>query len=121
MNRSEVRQFDLDALRMALEQRNVERITNFYTDDAEMEVVDRLHPPSNPLRLHGKQAITNYYEDICSRDVTHKIENELLGGSRAAFTEACQYKDGKRVLCTAFLDTRDGAIMRQTDVVVWDG
>jgi hypothetical protein len=120
MNRPDTRQLDFNALRTALEQRNANLATSFYADDAEIDVVDRLHPPASPLRVRGKQAIADFYADICSRDVTHQVENALVDENHAAFTEDCKYADGKRVLCANFLNTQDGVIVRQTEVLAWD-
>jgi hypothetical protein len=72
------------------------------------------------LLLQGKQAIAEYYNDVCGRALTHKVEKELVNESQITFTEACQYLDGTRVLCTAFIDVQDGAIVRQLNLQAWD-
>ncbi len=52
--------------------------------------------------------------------MTHRIENEVVGQDRIAFSEACEYPDGIRVRAAATLDVRDGQIVRQVNVEAWD-
>lgn len=111
---------DTEALRRGIEERDVDAILSLYTHDAEFRLVDRTHPPSSPLQLRGKQAIAEYYRDVCSRDMTHRLEQLVVGDGNAAFTEACQYPDGTRVLCAAVLELRDGRIARKVGVQAWD-
>ncbi|MDX6381748.1 MAG: hypothetical protein QOI57_2772, partial [Rubrobacteraceae bacterium] len=54
------------------------------------------------------------------RELTHRIENEVVGESRVAFNLACEYPNGIRVLAAENLDVRDGKIVRQVEVVAWD-
>jgi hypothetical protein len=100
---------DFEALRRAIEQ-----------SDAEMLTVNRNSTPSSPEVLRGKEAIAEYLADVCGRDMTHRVENEVVGRDRIAFNEACEYSDGLRVLAAATLDVRDGQIIRQVNVEAWD-
>lgn len=52
--------------------------------------------------------------------MTHHLERPVVAGDRLAFTEACRYADGTRVLCMATADL-DGAgkIARQVAVTAW--
>ncbi len=70
--------------------------------------------------LRSKELIAEHLSDVCSRDMTHRIENEVVGQDRIAFNEACEYPDGLRVLAAATLDVRDGQIIRQVNVEAWD-
>jgi hypothetical protein len=112
--------FDFEALRRAIEQRDAETLVGFYADDAELLTVNRNTTPSSPDVLRGKEAIAEYLTDICGRDMTHGVENEVIGENRIAFNEACEYPDGIRVLAATTLDVRDGEIVRQVNVVAWD-
>lgn len=107
-------------LHTALEQCNFDTIMKCYMDDAELRVVDRDHPPSKPLEFHGKQEIGDYFRDICNRTMTHKIEQEVVSSDQIAFTEACEYPDGKRVLATDMFELSGGKIRRQTTLQAWD-
>ena len=112
--------FDTAALRRGIEQRDAAALLALYAPDAEMTVVDRNAPPSCPRVLHGRAAIGEYLDDTCGREMTHSLERVVVSGETAAFSQACRYPDGTRVLCLAMLDLRDGLIVRQTAVQEWD-
>ena len=111
---------DLDTLRRAIEHRDAELLISLYTDDAELKIVDRNYPPSKPFILHGKEAIAEYLEDVCSREMTHHLEQAVVGQEHLAYTEACQYSDGTRVLCASMLNLKAGKIAQQLNVQAWD-
>jgi ketosteroid isomerase-like protein len=111
---------DVEALRRGIEERDAEAMLSLFADDAELRLVDRNNPPSSPQVYRGKQAIADYYGDICGRDMTHRLEQLVVGDGSAAFTEDCAYPDGTRVLCAAVLELRDGKITRKTGVQAWD-
>ncbi len=111
---------DFEALRRAIEQSDADSLTSFYAEEAEMLTVNRNSTPSSPEVLRGKEAIAEYLADVCGRDMTHRIENEVVGQDRIAFNEACEYSDGLRVLAAATLDVRDGHIVRHVNVEAWD-
>jgi ketosteroid isomerase-like protein len=112
--------FDIEALRRGIEERDADALRALYAPDAEMTVVDRTAPPSNPRVLRGRTAIGEYLDDTCGREMTHHLERVVASGDTAAFTQACQYPNGSRVLCLAMLDLRAGLIVRQTAVQEWD-
>jgi ketosteroid isomerase-like protein len=111
---------DLGALSRAIEERDASSQLALYADDAEVRIVDRNHPPRSPQVLRGKDAIREWIEDVCSRDMTHQVNDTVGGQSRIAFTEDCTYPDGTKVLCSASADVSDGRIARQLVVQVWD-
>lgn len=111
---------DFETLRRAIEERDAETLTRFYADDAELHTVNKNTTPSSPLVLRGKQEISEYLRDVYSREMTHRVENEVLGDDRIAFFEACEYPDGTRVLGAETLELRDGKIARQVNVEAWD-
>jgi ketosteroid isomerase-like protein len=107
-------------LRRALEASDGVALAALYADDAEVRFVDRAHPPSHPLVLSGRAAIAAHWEDVCGRDMTHRVADELETADRLAFTEDCGYPDGTRVLCATVAHLRGGAIVRQVVVQAWD-
>ena len=111
---------DFEALRHAIEQSDADSLASFYAEDAELLTVNRNATPSSPDVLHGKEAIAEALRDVCGRDISHRVENEVVGQDRIAFNEACEYPDGLRVLAAATLDVRDGHIVRQVNVEAWD-
>ena len=111
---------DFEVLRRAIEGRDAETLVGLYADDAEVITVNRNSTPSSPQILSGKEQIGGYLRDVCGREMTHRVENEVLGGDRVAFQEACEYPDGVRVLGAETLEVRDGKIVRQVSVEAWD-
>jgi ketosteroid isomerase-like protein len=111
---------DFEVLRGAIEDRDAETLLGLYADDAEVLTINRNTTPSSPLVLRGKEEIGEYLRDVSSREMTHKVENEVVGSDRISFQEACEYPDGVRVLGAETLDLRDGKIVRQVNVEAWD-
>src|SRR6476661_1826206 len=56
--------FDLAALGRTVQERDAAGRLAFYADDAVIEIVDREHPPSAPLRYSGVEEIRGYVEDV---------------------------------------------------------
>jgi ketosteroid isomerase-like protein len=108
-------------LKRAIEGRKASALAGLYADDAVVQVIDRDNPPSKPRNLEGKGAITSYFEDVCGRDMTHKVEAGVAVGNRLAFTQSCAYPDGTKVFCSTMIDLKGGKISRQVVVQAWDG
>jgi SnoaL-like domain len=107
-------------LKRAIETRKATALAGFYTYNAVVQIIDRDNPPSKPRNLEGKGAITSYFEDVCGRNMNHKVENAVVEGKRLAFTQSCAYPDGIKVFCCAMADLRGGKISRQVVVQAWD-
>ncbi|BBL80979.1 hypothetical protein RxyAA322_28330 [Rubrobacter xylanophilus] len=120
MERQTAGRLDFEELRRASEQRDAEALARLYAEDAELRIISKSTPPSKPRILRGRQEISAFLHDVCGREMTHRIENEVVGEGRVAFNEACQYADGVRVLAAATLEVRGGEISRQLNVEVWD-
>jgi ketosteroid isomerase-like protein len=112
--------FDIGSLARAIEERDAAAQLAHYDEDAEVRLVDRLNPPGRPRVLRGRDQIRGWIEDMCGRDMTHRVEQQLVDGDRAAFAEAWSYPDGANVMCAAFVEVRDGRIARMTGVQAWD-
>jgi len=110
----------LMSLRQAIEGRDGSTLAGFYADDAVLRIIDQANPPGKPLEIKGHDAIAAYFDDVCGRLMTHKVEFGVADGDRLAFTQACTYPDGKRVLCSASAELRGGKIARQIAVQAWD-
>jgi len=108
------------AIKRAIEGRQAHELAGFYADDAILRIVDRNNPPSRPREVKGRSAIGTFWDDICSRAMTHQIETTVTEGNRIAFTQACAYPDGAKVFCMAVLELKGGEIARQTVVQAWD-
>lgn len=112
--------FPFERLKSALETSDAGQLLSLYADDCNMTVVDRNRPPSSPMRLAGKDAISTFWRDVCSRDMTHAVGREVIGPDRVAFVEECVYPDGCRVMSSMMLQTRDGRIVDHLTVQAWD-
>lgn len=107
-------------LRNAIETRDAAALISFYTPNAVLVVIDQENPPSKPKEIRGREAIRTYFDDVCGRDMTHRVEQGLIDGNAMAFTQRCGYPDGTAVFCSAMLDLQDGRIARQVMLQAWD-
>jgi len=107
-------------LKRAIEGRDAKALISFYADNATLRIIDHDHSPSKPRELKGKAAIAAYYEDVCGRAMTHRIESGVTDGKQLAYTQVCSYPEGGKVVCAAMLELKDGKIVRQTAVQAWD-
>jgi hypothetical protein len=112
--------FDLAAFKRAVEERDASTQLAMYADDARVILADRVTQPGSPRLLRGRGEIRMWLEDICARDMTHRVQQTVQDAAGVAFTEACRYPDGTNVLCAAVLETRDGLITSQVGVQAWD-
>jgi hypothetical protein len=108
------------AIKKAIESRDCRMLASFYGADAVLRVIDRNNPPSRPREVHGRSAIATFWDDICSRAMTHRVDVTIAEGDHLAFTQYCAYPDGIKVFCAALVDLKDGKIARQTVVQAWD-
>ena len=60
-------------LKRAIEGRDARALAALYGEDAVVQVIDRDNPPSKPRNLEGRSAISAYFDDMCGRDMTHKM------------------------------------------------
>ena len=107
-------------LRRAIEGRDAKALASFYDDNAVLQIIDRENPPSKPRQLKGLAEITAYFDDVCGRAMTHRIDYGVADSNNLAFTQACAYPDGTKVFCAAMLELKDGKVIRQIAVQVWD-
>jgi SnoaL-like domain len=108
------------ALRQAIETRDGRTLAGFYADDATMRIIDQENPPSRPQEIKGRAAIAAYYDDVCGRTMTHRLDSGIREGDRLAFTLTCTYPDGNRVFCSSNLELVGGKIVRQVSIQAWD-
>lgn len=108
------------AIKQAIETRDGRMLAGFYADHAVTRVIDRNNPPSRPREIKGKAAITAFWDDICGRAMTHRVDVSIAEGDKLAFTQACSYPDGARVFCASIVRLEDGLITDQTIVQAWD-
>lgn len=108
------------AIKRAIETRDSRMLSGFYADNAQLNVIDRNNPPSRPRVVRGRAAISTFWDDICSRTMTHKVDTSLTDGRHLVFSQDCTYPDGMKVFCIALCEIDGGKIARQTVVQAWD-
>ena len=109
-----------ELLRDAIESRDANAMLALYADDALVVEYDKRSPPSSPMKFEGKEQIEPMVRDICGREMTHKVGDEVIGDDRFAYTERCEYPDGNLVFSAMVCDLRDGKIARQVGLQAWD-
>jgi ketosteroid isomerase-like protein len=114
------RGFDFARLKEALERSDADTLAGLYAEDAEMTVVDRNRPPSAPMRLRGRDSIAAFWREVCAREMTHAVTQEVIGPDRLSFVERCAYPDGCHVVSAMTLDLAGGRILRHLTVQAWD-
>jgi hypothetical protein len=112
--------FDLSTFTRAIEERDSSAQLALYAQDAQVTLVDKNCQPAAPRVLHGRGEIQTWIEEVCGRDMTHRIQHSVQDEAGAAFTEACRYPDGTAVMCATVLEISDGVVTRQTAVQAWD-
>lgn len=108
------------AIKRAIEARDAETFIGFYADDATIRVIDRNNPPSRPREVKGRAAVRAFWDDMCSRNIAHRVDVTIAEGDRLAFTQECTYPDGAKVFGIAVLELAGGRIARHTVVHAWD-
>ncbi|MET7383490.1 nuclear transport factor 2 family protein [Streptomyces sp. NPDC005526] len=112
--------FDTETLRRGIEGQTASTLLSLYADDAEIRIVDHGAQPSHPKILHGREEIGAMLDDVYGRDMTHRLEQCVVQGDRAAYVESCEYADGVRVLAESMISLRDGKIAEQIMIQAWD-
>jgi hypothetical protein len=114
------RGLDFEALRHAIERCEPDLILGFYSEEANLSIVNAQAQRSPPFELCGKAEIAKHLRAVFGQQASHRVEGEVVGEDRVTFREACKYPDGGRVLVETTLEVRDGKILRQEDVVTND-
>src|SRR5215217_2744939 len=116
------REFDFEALRVAIERRDADALLGFYAKDSELRIVngDALEGP--PFELKGISQIERYLRAVCDQEMScvvgGEVSGEVVSGEGSiALVEVCAYPDGRRVAVRTTLEVDEGKILCQTDVV----
>lgn len=113
-------QFDFQAFKKALESLDLESWVEFYADTAEWIEYKHNFPPRSPRLMSGKKEIVNFLAGVKSSNVILKIEDEVIGQTRAACCLWVTLPDGKRIVENIIIHYSDGKITKQVDVEAWD-
>ena len=109
-----------DALCAGYRRREPRRIVDLYADDAEVTIINRNNPPSKRLILRGREALQRMYEDLCAREMTHRLECAAVTAGMIAYSVHCHYPDGCDVIGMNHATVVDGRIVRELNLSCWD-
>lgn len=111
----------VDIINRAHTRREPDLILDLMADDAEL-VEYRMDDVANPRVYSGKEQISEVYEDVMSRDMTHSVRDVVATDDAVAWTVDCVYPDGNVVLGSYKADLdQDGNIVRVVGHVSWTG
>lgn len=112
------KKLDFEALRLGIERCEPDLMLGFYSEDAELSIVNA--PQGSTFELCGKAEIAKHLRAAFGPETSHRVEREVIGEERVTFWEACEYPDGSRVVVETTLELGYGKIIRQVDVVAKD-
>ena len=119
----------LDRIRRALEDQDLDALAALYSEDATLEEVSSLNPPSHPAVARGREAILNRLRQEMLHDPvsgwSRNLESAtLLDGveteDAVAFVELRTYAAGDRALAQHLAHKHGGRIDRDRMVIAWD-
>ena len=109
---------DFEALRDAIERCEAEALIGFYSEDAELRVVNAASLDGPAFELRGKAEIERYLCAVCDQEMSCTVEGEIVFGEESIiFDEMCAYPDGTLISVETTLEVHEGRISRQLDVV----
>jgi hypothetical protein len=119
----------LDRIRRALDEKDLEALAALYAEDATLEEVSNLDPPSHPAVARGREAIllrlrkemlhdpvSGWARNLESAVLVDGIETE----DAIAYAELRTYAAGDRALAQHIAHKHGGRIDRDRIVIAWD-
>jgi ketosteroid isomerase-like protein len=110
----------LEALRRGYQSRDAALLASVYTDAAEFTICNRNNPPTKRLVLRGREAVRRMFDDLCAREMTHRMAHMTIGSGSIAFSTHCEYPDGCRVVALNIATVKEGRIVSEISVDCWD-
>ena len=108
---------DFEALRDAIERCEADVLIGFYSEDAELRVVNAASLDGPAFELRGRAEIERYLCAVCDQEMTCLLEDEVVfGEGRITFGQRCVYLEGTPISLRTTLEIAEGKIVRQTDV-----
>ena len=86
------RGLDFGALRHAIERCDPDLILGFYSEGANLSIVNAQAQRSSPFELCGKAEIAKHLRAVFGQQASHRVEGEVVGEDRVTFREACKYR-----------------------------
>ncbi len=112
---------DTAALAHAIEARDAETVTALYAEDADPHHARPRPPAVAPAGVHAavRRSAPTTGRSAAATSTT-RSSDAVSTATGLGFTQHCRYPDGTRVVCTAVATVRDGRIVSQTGVQVWE-
>jgi hypothetical protein len=108
---------DFGALRSAIERRDPDALIGFYSEEAELRILNASLMEGSAFELKGRAQIERYLRAVCDQQMSCVLEGEVVFGEGSiAFGQVCAYPDGTRVAVETTLEIAEERIVRQTDV-----
>lgn len=119
----------LDRIRRALDGADFDALADLYAEDATLEEISSLSPPSHPTVVRGRDAVVGRLREETMRDPVSGWARQLqkitlLDGFETddalAFTELRTYAAGDKVVAQHVAHKHGGRIDRDRMVIAWD-
>lgn len=109
---------DFGAMGDAIEGCDPDALLGFYSEDAELRIINAAFPESVAFELKGRSRIERYLRAVCDQKMICGVEDEVvIGEGSVEFVEVCTYPNGTLISVRTTLEVREGRILRQLDVV----
>jgi hypothetical protein len=109
---------DFEVLRSAIECGDPDALLGFYSQEAELRIVNANLPDGPAFELKGRSQIERFLHAVCQQRMSCLLDDEVLFGEGSiTFTEECSYQEGTIILVRTTLEIADGLIVAQADVV----
>src|SRR5512132_813967 len=112
--------FDLAAFKRGYQEWDIEGLLELYADNVELTQIDRDNPPSSPRVRRGKDVFKGMFDHCAAAGVRATVENLVADQNRAAATITCEFPGGRKVVANSILETEDGRIVREREVLAGD-
>jgi SnoaL-like domain len=119
----------LDRIRRALEDKDLDALASLYAEDATLEEVSSLSPPSHPAVAEGREAILRRLRQEMLHDPVSGWSRQLTSATvldgietddGVAFTELRTYAAGDKALAQHLAHKHGGRIDKDRLVIAWD-
>ena len=113
-------ELDYGALREALEGKDPDALLGFYSEEAELRIVNAALPDGVAFELKGRAQIERYLRAVCEQEMGCLIEGEAVYGEEegsVSFGQVCRYAEGSTIRVRTTLEIAGGLIVGQLDVV----
>jgi hypothetical protein len=119
----------LDRIRRALADKDLDALASLYAEDATLEEISSLNPPSHPAVTRGREAIRDRVRNELLKDPisgwSRQLESaEVLDGVETedaiAYTEVRTYAAGDKAIAQHLAHKDHGRIDRHRMVIAWD-